>query len=68
MRLCILTGAVGLLGLMNARADQLFNGTLYYTNFTGGQNVNKITYSYDQPGKAICVTPPSPPVMLVVVP
>ena len=29
-------------------ADQLFNGTLYYTNFTGGANVNKVTYSYDQ--------------------
>jgi hypothetical protein len=25
----------------------LISGTLYYTNFTGGQNVNNITYSYD---------------------
>lgn len=53
MRLCTLAGAVGLLGLMNAHADQLFNGTLYYTNFTGGQNVNKITYSYDQTTQAL---------------
>lgn len=25
----------------------VFSGTLYYTNWTGGQNVNKITYSYN---------------------
>lgn len=25
----------------------VFNGTLYYTNFNGGQNVNKVSYSYD---------------------
>jgi hypothetical protein len=30
-------------------ADSIFNGTLYYTNFQGGgDNVNKVTYSYDQ--------------------
>jgi len=27
---------------------QMFNGTLYYTTFTGGQNVHSVTYSYNQ--------------------
>lgn len=26
---------------------QTFSGTLFYTNYTGGQNVNKVDYTYD---------------------
>jgi hypothetical protein len=41
-------GVMLLLGSTTLRADLTFNGTLYYTNFTGGQNVNKVSFSYDQ--------------------
>lgn len=35
--------------LATVNAAPTFSGTLYYTNFTGGgDNVNKIAYSYDQ--------------------
>ncbi len=44
----LLRSAIALVCAISAHADQIFNGTLYYTNFTGGQNVNKVSYSYDQ--------------------
>lgn len=47
-RAAICLAAFGLLGSSMAFADALFNGVLFYTNFTGGQNVNKVSYSYDQ--------------------
>ena len=42
-----------------ARGDLLFNGTLFYTNFTGGPNVNKVTYSYDQTTQALTLGSPT---------
>jgi hypothetical protein len=44
----MLLATAGLAAVTVAHADTVFNGTLYYTNFTGGANVNKVTYSYDQ--------------------
>src|SRR5262249_34918578 len=38
--------AVLLLAAPAGRAD-LFNGTLFYTNFNGGVNVNRVDYSYN---------------------
>src|SRR5215471_6489027 len=35
------------LGATAARADTVFTGTLYYTNFNGGPNVNKLSYTYN---------------------
>lgn len=37
------------IGIPGAHAT-LFEGTLYYTNFSGGANVNKIDYSYQSVG------------------
>lgn len=47
-RAAICLAAFGILGSSMAFADTLFNGVLFYTNFTGGQNVNKVSYTYDQ--------------------
>lgn len=47
-RAAICLVAFGILGSSMAFADTLFNGVLFYTNFTGGENVNKVSYSYDQ--------------------
>lgn len=38
--------AVASLSMAAAHATT-FSGTLYYTNYTGGQNVNKVDYNYD---------------------
>lgn len=38
-----------------ANAD-VFNGTLYYTNFTGGVNVNRVDYSYDDVSHALTLS------------
>jgi len=45
-----IAGVLGAGGLAvpSARADQLFNGTLYFTHFNGGENVWSVAYSYDQ--------------------
>lgn len=47
-RAAICLAAFGILGSSMAFADTLFNGVLFYTNFTGGNNVNKVSYTYDQ--------------------
>lgn len=48
-RAAICLAAFGLLGSSMAFADAIFNGVLFYTNFQGGgDNVNKVSYSYDQ--------------------
>ncbi|MGH9518868.1 MAG: PEP-CTERM sorting domain-containing protein [Terriglobales bacterium] len=48
-RAAICLAAFGVLGSSMAFADTLFNGVLFYTNFQGsGDNVNKVSYSYDQ--------------------
>jgi len=36
-----------------AANGQTFNGTLYFTTFSGGQNVHSITYSYNQPTQSL---------------
>ena len=43
---CIAAIVLGMSAL--AAADDIVGGTLYYTNFTGGQNVNSVNYSYDR--------------------
>lgn len=53
----VLAGAA-LIAVPAARADQIFSGTLFYTNFAGGQNVNDITYSYDQTTQALTISAP----------
>ena len=42
--LALLAGVVAAPSLASAT---VYTGTLYYTNFTGGQNVNKVGYNYD---------------------
>lgn len=37
------------------RADT-FNGTLFYTNFNGGENVNSINYAYDSTTQAVALS------------
>jgi hypothetical protein len=46
--------AVLLLAAPAGRAD-LFNGTLFYTNFTGGVNVNSVDYSYNSTTQVLTV-------------
>jgi hypothetical protein len=63
-RIAILVGAafgltVGMTGL-EARADELFNGTLYYTHFNGGTNVWSVTYSYDQTTQSLMMGATTP--------
>lgn len=50
MKLKCLLVVVAVLALgIGAAADQVFNGTLFYTDFCCGvDNVNKVQYSYDQ--------------------
>jgi len=45
-KLLLVIGALAVLGAGTARAAS-FSGIVYYTNFNGGVNVNKIPYSYD---------------------
>lgn len=46
LRIILLSGTVSTVIATGAHAA-LFEGTVYYTNFTGGQNVNRIDYSYN---------------------
>lgn len=39
--------ASAVLGLSLIASADTFSGTLYYTNYTGGVNVNSVNYSYD---------------------
>jgi len=50
--------AVMLLSAGQAWAD-VFTGTLFYTDFTGGQNVNKVSYSYDSTTHALTLGAPT---------
>src|SRR6266436_8717566 len=45
-KLGMAVAGVMLWGSAGVRAD-VFNGTLYFTYFTGGENVDKISYSYN---------------------
>jgi len=47
--------AVFALGLSGRAEAGVFSGTLFYTNFTGGQNVNDVTYSYNDVTKVLTV-------------
>jgi hypothetical protein len=47
-----------LLSAASARAAT-FDGTLYYTLFTGGPNVNSITYHYDDSTQSLTLGPPT---------
>lgn len=51
----MMTGAATLALVSGAQAT-VFDGTLFYTNFTGGPNVNKIDYSYDDATNAFSLT------------
>lgn len=51
----MMTGAATLALVSGAQAT-VFDGTLFYTNFTGGPNVNKIDYSYDDTTNAFSLT------------
>jgi hypothetical protein len=46
LKLRTLALALSVMGASSAFADT-FTGTLYYTTFNGGQNVNKVDYTYD---------------------
>lgn len=41
----------------SARADQIFSGTLYFTHYTGGENVYSDPYSYDQTTQTLTMGP-----------
>ena len=49
-----LTGVLVLLLLCSAASNaNVFNGTLYYTTYSGGLNVHSFNYSYDQTTQAL---------------
>lgn len=58
---CRVAGVAALIGLLLAasasRAD-MFTGTLYYTNFTGGQDVNSVNYTYNDTSHTLSLAPP----------
>ena len=55
---CLAVAAVSSFCMAAAHATT-FSGTLYYTNFTGGQNVNKVDYNYDDATNSFTLGAPS---------
>jgi hypothetical protein len=48
----------GLLLIPSAGRAAMFTGTLYYTNFNGGENVHSVNYSYDDVTKDLALSAP----------
>jgi hypothetical protein len=58
LRFAPVVGALAMMGLTTAHAAAIFSGTLYYTNFQGGgDNVNKVAFSYNQGTQTLTLGP-----------
>ena len=55
------TAVLGVCALLGgtAQASTIFSGTLYYTTYNGGENVDKITYSYDSSTQSLTLGSPT---------